>query len=271
MSEPAIRLVVSDVDGTLVRGDKTLSEGNVAAVARLRDAGIPFTIISARPPAGMLWIAERLGLTQPLGAFNGGTIVLPDGTVQETHRVPRAVAERVLALIERPGVVVWVFADGIWHLQHTDERHTPREVKSAGQQPTIVTDFDDLLDAVDKIVAVSDDQPFLDQVQREVTAAVGAEATVARSQTYYLDITALQANKGDGIATLAKAIGVSLAETAAFGDQHNDLPMFARAGLAVAMGQGPAEVRAKADEISTSNDDDGVAHAIDTFVLAARA
>lgn len=270
MSRREIRLVVSDVDGTLVRMDKTLADANVAAVARLRKAGIGFTIISARPPSGMLWIAERLGLDGPLGAFNGGTIVLPDGMVQAVARVPRAVAERVLAAIARADVMAWVFADGIWHTQRTDDVHTPREVKSAGQQPTIVADFAGLLDTVDKIVAVSDDAPLLDRLQREIAAAAGDNATVARSQTYYLDITARTANKGEGIAALADAFGVPLGETAAFGDQHNDLPMFARAALSVAMAQGPADVRAKADEVSTSNDDDGVAHAIDRFILADR-
>ena len=70
-----VRLVISDIDGTLVRGDKRLSDGVVAAVKRLQDAGVAMSLISARPPSGMTWIAERLGLTGEIGAFNGGTIV----------------------------------------------------------------------------------------------------------------------------------------------------------------------------------------------------
>lgn len=264
-----IDLVVSDIDGTFTRQDKTVSRGNVAAVRRLIDAGVQFTLISARPPAGIAWIADRLELDCPLGAFNGGTIFLRDGTVLETHRVPRAVAARTLALIDRPAVIPWVFAGGVWHTRETDELHTPRKIKSAGQEPTMVDGFDDLLDTVDKIVAVCDDDPLLDGIERDVAAAIGGEATVGRSQTYYLDITASRANKGDGIATLARVIGVPLESTAALGDQHNDLAMFERVPLAVAMGQAPLAVQSAADEVSRSNDDDGVAHAIDRFILRA--
>ena len=95
----------------------------------------------------------------------------------------------------------------------------------------------------------------------------GDKATIMQSQTYYLDVTALAANKGYGITLLAKAMDTPLAVTCAIGDQANDVPMFARAGLSIAMGQGPAEVRAKADEVTASNDADGVAQAISRIIL----
>ncbi len=262
-----VRLVLSDVDGTLVRNDKSLSDGVVAAVQRLKAAGIPMTLISARPPLGMLWIAERLGLTEPLGAFNGGTIVRPDGTILSAERLEPAVAKRALELIDRPGIIPWLFHAGRWHGGRLDDEHTPREVKAANQQPIVGGNLSTLLDAVDKIVAVSDDHAMLADLEREVAAALGKDATVARSQVYYLDITAPRANKGDGVAALARAAGVPLAQVAVFGDQRNDLPMFARAGLSVAMGQGPAEVRAAATHVSRSNDEDGVAFAIDEIIL----
>lgn len=267
MSAP-VRLVVSDIDGTLVRQDKTLSDGNVAAVARLQAAGVAMSLISARPASGVLWIAERLGLTGQVGAFNGGTIVQPDGTVVEKHQLDRATAEQALTLVRRPGVILWIFSEDVWHISAADAVHTPREVKSANQQPTPMgDDVGRLLDSADKIVAVWDDHDALARLEAEVAGALGARATVGRSQAYYLDITAPQANKGDGVAALARAAGVDLAQVAVLGDQRNDLPMFARAGLSVAMAQGPEEVRAAADFVSTSNDEDGVAVAIDRYLL----
>src|SRR6185295_15131427 len=95
---------------------------------------------------------------------------------------------------------------------------------------------------------------------------IGARATIARSQAYYLDITHRLANKGDGIAALARAFGVELAQVAALGDMTNDLPMFARAGLSVAMGQSPGCVRAAAGATATTNEEDGVADAISRFI-----
>ena len=101
----------------------------------------------------------------------------------------------------------------------------------------------------------------------ELDFALGENAEVSCSQTYYCDITHPLANKGDGIVALAAAIGVPLDETAAIGDMPNDIPMLKRAGLAIAMGQAPAAVKAEADWISATNDEDGVAKAIERVLL----
>ena len=267
MSAP-IRLLISDIDGTLVRHDKSLSDPVVSAIQRLQATGVPVSLISARPPSGMLWIAERLKLTGPIGAFNGGTIVQPDGTVVSADRLDRAVAERALHLLDRPGVVLWLFADGCWYARGPTT-HDDSERRAANIQPSPPTDFSTLLDRVDKLVGVSDDHDLLASMDGEVKQALGDGATVARSQPYYLDVTGRHANKGDGVAALAESYGVPLEAVAVLGDQRNDLPMFARAGLSVVMGQAPDEVKAKATHVAKSNDEDGVADAIDRFVLPA--
>lgn len=262
-----IRLVVSDIDGTLIRKDKTLSDGNVAAAHRLSEAGVPMTLISARPISGMRWIGGRMGLPGPFGAFNGGVIFTADGTILEHHTLDEGVARQVLAHLESYPIIRWLFADGAWFASEADGEHTPREVLSANVSPVLGPDFGDNAAHADKIVAVTDDAALLDRIEAEVKALVGDDATVARSQTYYLDITAPAANKGAGIAALARAFGVALDETAALGDQANDLPMFACTGFSVAMGQAPDHVKQAAKEVAATNDDDGVADAIDRFIL----
>lgn len=270
MSVLPIKLLVSDVDGTLVRGDKTLSQATIDAFGRLRAAGITATLISARPPSGMLRLAKALDIPGPLGAFNGGTLIDASGAVLSAQRLTPDVAAASLALLEAAGVDIWLFADGLWYSRDTRNIHTDHERLAADTEPTLVADFSGL-DQVDKIVAISEDHAGLAELEAKVIAAVGERATVARSQPYYLDITAPAANKGDGIVAVAKAAGVSLAETAAIGDMANDLPMFARAGLAIAMGQAPEHVRTAARFVTTSNDDDGVAQAIDRYILRTEA
>ena len=266
-----IRLLVCDIDGTLVRTDKSLSDANVAAVARLRDAGIAMALISARPASGMLWIADKLGLAGPFGAFNGGTLVKPNGTPEgETlcaERLEPGIAGQALGLIDQPGLIRWLFQKGRWHTTEDDARFAPRERVTTLQEPVVATDFALLMQDVDKIVAVTGDEPRLAELEREVAEALGGDANVIRSNPNYLDITAPRANKGDGIAALATAYGIPLADVAANGDQRNDMAMFARAGLAIAMGNAPPEVQAAAGHVTLSNDADGVAHAIDTLIL----
>jgi Cof subfamily protein (haloacid dehalogenase superfamily) len=262
-----IRLLISDVDGTLVRNDKSLADATIAAVGKASAAGLPVTLISARPPTGMYWIADALDLDGPFGAFNGGVLFRRDRTVIARHGLEREVAETVLAMIREAGITCWLFADDEWLSSNDTDPHIPREVKSANIQPIITDDFTDRLDRVDKIVGVSDDAELLVALEARAIAAIGNGATIARSQPYYLDITAPTANKGDGVTFLADAFGVPLKDVVVIGDQANDLPMFARAGLSIAMGQATPEVQGKAMLTTAGNDEDGVAAAIADIIL----
>jgi HAD superfamily hydrolase (TIGR01484 family) len=92
----AIRLLVSDVDGTLVRDDKSLPDGNRDAILALAAAGVAISLISSRPPSGMLGFAASLRLAGPLAAFNGGTLFDPDGTIRFAHQLAAADAAAML-------------------------------------------------------------------------------------------------------------------------------------------------------------------------------
>jgi Cof subfamily protein (haloacid dehalogenase superfamily) len=262
----SIRLLVCDVDGTLVDQHKQLTPATIAAVERLRDAGIGFTIISARPCSGMLPIAETLGIDAPMAAFNGGIVFRRDGTVESHVTIDEGVAHGVFDLIRDAPVDRWVFADNQWHASTDQGVHVEHERVASNQAPIVTADFAALLDHADKITLVSDDPSVLGPLADRAKAAFGDKATVAMSQTYYLDVTALAANKGHGITALAAAFDVPLEFVAAIGDQANDLPMLAKAGFSVAMGNGPEAVRHAAQHVTLGNDQDGVAHAIDTLI-----
>ncbi|WP_254606318.1 Cof-type HAD-IIB family hydrolase [Sphingomonas bacterium] len=267
MSDGRIALVISDVDGTLVDRDKRLSSATVDAVRRLREAGAAFTLISARPPSGVLPLVTTLGIEGPVGAFNGGTIFTPDGGTVERHVVAAEVVRGMFELAAGRPVSVWLFSEGQWHADTLDNPHVAHERIAASQEPVVLSDMSALYDKTDKLTFVSDDAAMLGALVAEGQARFGQRATIARSQTYYGDITDLAANKGTGIEALAAAHGVTLAQVAVLGDMNNDLPMFDRAGFSIAMGQASPDVKARADAVSTSNDDDGVAHAIDTLIL----
>jgi len=264
-AEP-VRLVVSDVDGTLVDKNKELTAATIAAVENLKAHAVGFTIISARPRSGMMPIAETLRIDAPMGAFNGGTIFHRDGRIERQDFVPRDVVERMLALSEDVEVDTWVFADDIWFASTDQGAHVGSERRASNQDPVVRSDFADLYDRVDKITFVSDVPDILVDLRKQARPFEG-RATIMQSQTYYLDVTAQTGNKGDGITLLAKAMDTPLSATCAIGDQANDVPMFARAGVSIAMGQGPEEVRAKADHVTAGNDADGVAQAIAGIIL----
>ena len=261
-----VRLVVSDVDGTLVDKNKTLTPGTIAAVRRLDAAGVGFTIISARPMSGLKPIADALALDVPIAAFNGGIVFHRDGRIESHVTIDAAVATAVLKAADGLAVDIWVFADDRWYATSDQGTHVEHERVASNQAPVVTADFADVAARADKITFVSDDEALLRGLHAEIER-FDDRATIAQSQTYYLDVTALAANKGDGIAALAKAFDVPMAAIAAIGDQANDLPMLKRAGVAIAMGNAPEGVKAAAHHVTAGNDADGVAHAIDTLIL----
>lgn len=260
-------LVISDVDGTLVDQNKDLTAATIAAVQRLREADIGFTMISARPFSGLAPLAKRLLLDVPIGAFNGGLICRPNGEVLSRDVVDENVARGAMRLAEGEPVDIWVFADDRWFATSDTGPHVPSERLASNQEPVLCVNFDNLLDRADKITFVCDDEGVLDALRDRIVAAHDGAATIVKSQTYYLDITATTANKGDGISRLAEAFGVRLDQTVVLGDQANDIAMFERAGRAIAMGNATDEVKAHAADVTLGNDADGVAHAIDTLIL----
>jgi len=262
-----IALVVSDIDGTLVTDDKALTPATVAAVARLGRAGIGFTVVSSRPPVGLRAIARQLDIRLPMGAFNGATLVAPDGAVLSETRLAAPVARAAAAHLLRAGVDVWVFANGAWNLRDPDAPYADLEARTLPTGPTVVEDLDPLLEAASKIVGVSRESDRLAAIEEELARELGTQAAIHRSQRYYLDVTPLGFDKGAFLDRIAERVGVTRERVAAIGDGANDTAMFARAGLAIAMGNASDAVKARAARTTSGNDADGFAQAMDAFVI----
>ncbi len=264
---PPIALVISDVDGTLVTTDKQLAPATVAAVARLARAGIGFTIASSRPPIGLKPLIAALDLRLPMGAFNGSTLVAPDLAILSETLIPAEAAREAVARFEAAGLDIWVFADGAWNLRDPDAPYADLERRTLAAAPTVVPDLHPLLDRAAKIVGVSADAAHLATCEAEVAQALGARADIHRSQSYYLDVTPPGAGKGSFVDALSRHLGIDRARIATLGDAANDVPMFARSGLSIAMGNAAPAVRAAATRVTADNDSDGFAKAIDDFVV----
>ena len=260
--------VISDVDGTLVTGrDKRLTERAAAAVAALRERGILFTIISSRPPEGLRKLIGPLEITQQVGCFNGGTLVSPDLKIITEHLLPAEVARRAVDLLDKRGVQAWVFSGRDWLVRKIDAPYVAHEELTLGFPPKKVDGFGQALDTAAKIVGVARDFALLARCETEGRALLAGQASVARSQQYYLDITDPLANKGAALTEIAALLGVPLAQVAVIGDGGNDVAMFKLGGLSVAMGNASPDVQAEADLVTQTNDDEGFANAIETFIL----
>src|ERR1700726_4846377 len=261
-----IALVVSDVDGTLLTKDKTLTEGTRRAVRRLEESGVGFTIVSSRPTVGMRFLIEPLQITLPVGSFNGSSIVDSQLKPIEQHLIPVAAAQRGLDVLNEFGVDIWLFTNDIWLTRNPDGEYVPHEKRAIRADPTIVEDFAPYLSAACKIVGASSDAALLQRCEAAMQQTIGAEATAVRSQSYYLDITPPGCDKGTFVQAMAKRQGISTAAVATIGDMQNDLAMFRNSGLSIAMGNATDDVKEVATDVTASNEDEGFAKAIDMIL-----
>ena len=261
-----IKLVVSDVDGTLLTHDKVLTEGAMTAVGKLHAAGIGFTLVSSRPTIGMGFLIDPLSITLPIGAFNGSSIVDINLRPVEQHLIGANVAQRSLDVLNAFGADIWLFSNERWYTRNPDGEYVAHEKRAIKADPTIIGDFTPHIAEACKIVGASSDPELLRRCEAAMREAVGTEATAVRSQTYYLDVTPPGHDKGTFVDAMIRRLGISADEVATIGDMENDLPMFARSGVSFAMGNAADGIKQRATHVTDSNEHDGFARAIETVL-----
>jgi Cof subfamily protein (haloacid dehalogenase superfamily) len=266
-STQPIAAVLADVDGTLVTKNKVVTPRAIRAIELLHERGVLFAITSGRPPRGMRMLVHPLEMRGPMAAFNGGIIVQPDMTIVDERTIPEDVAPSVIDAIVAQGLYAWIYRQAEWYITDPEAPHAQREATTVQFQPTVVPTYDGLLDRVVKIVGVSDDHSRVARCEAAVQDQFGTHTSAARSQPHYLDVTHPTANKGVVIERMSQYYNIPLEQIATLGDQPNDVLMFQRSGLSIAMGNASEEVQRQATCVTASNEDEGFAKAIEEFIL----
>lgn len=279
---PTVRLLLADVDGTLVTHEKVLTQRACDAVARMRSAGIQFAITSGRPPRGMEMLIAPLALTTPMAAFNGGMFVKPDLSVIEQRVLQADVIEPTMETMRKCGLDTWIYRGTDWFVRDRHGPHVDREEWTVKFPPTVVPTFNGLTNNVAKLVGVSDDLESVRECETVVREQFASKihtrqtnsqrenlVSAARSQPYYLDVTHPEANKGYVVRRLSELLDIPIAQIATIGDMPNDIAMFQNSGFSIAMGQANEEVRSAATYTTSSSEEEGFAKAIETYVLNA--
>ena len=262
-----IALVISDVDGTLVTTQKRVTERTRQAVAALHARGIGFTVVSSRPVFGLAALVETLAIDVPVAAFNGGALASPRLDVIEQHELDGKVAGEIVKYLETQRLGIWLFTSEEWCTRDLSGAHVSHETITVQKRPTIVENFNAVIDRAIKIVGVSDDFARLAAVERQAQGSFAKQATAARSQNYYLDFVAPGINKGFAVEELSRTTGIPLAQVATLGDMENDVPMFRKSGFSIAMGNASDAVKAEARDTTSTNDEDGFAAAVERLIL----
>jgi hypothetical protein len=259
------RLIASDLDGTLLRPDGTVSERTRRALRRVREAGLQITLVSARAPQWLKPVADDLDLGAGYAVCSNGAVVYDfgrGGAILQ-YRLMSDVASRVVEALRSaaPGVA---FAC-------ERESATFREPHYVPLWPT--PGMDDRLDALafltEPVLKLIVQHPHLsqDELYALVAGICGDEATATISGEVLVEISAAGVTKAYALAALCEEIGIGANAVLAFGDMPNDIPMLEWAGRGIAVENAHPDVIAVADEITAACDDDGVAIALERLVL----
>jgi Cof subfamily protein (haloacid dehalogenase superfamily) len=228
----------------------------------------------------MAMLIAPLGLTTPIAAFNGGMFVTSDLSVMEQRVLQADVIEPAIETMRQHGLDTWIYRGTDWFVRDRHGPHVDREEWTVKFPPTVVSDFKGLTDSVAKLVGVSDDLDAVQRCEGAVREQFGGNiharqsnpkrdslVTAARSQPYYLDVTHPQANKGHVVERLSEVLDIPIGEIATIGDMPNDISMFAKSGISIAMGQADEEVRSAATYTTSSSEDEGFAKAVEDYIL----
>ncbi|ETY73246.1 HAD family hydrolase [Lactiplantibacillus fabifermentans] len=265
-----IKYLFSDLDGTLLNPEGVVSATNVAAITA---SDLPMTLVSARAPIEMLAPIQALHLNGPQIAFNGGLVFTYENeqiTPLQMHPLEQNRARMLLEFIQTsfPKVSLSCYTQDHWYTEHVD-RGVLAEQQLTGQQPTIANYETLLADETNrcfKIMIMTLDTVMIQKLAADLKALNYADISVKLSGQTYLEITSDLAQKSSGIAFIKDYYHLQTAETAAFGDGENDLPMFKSVGTAIVMANATPDIQQVGHWVTKSNADDGVAYAIQNYV-----
>lgn len=262
-----IRLVVSDMDGTLLTPDKQVTGQSLSAIRALERAGVPLCLVSSRPPGGMEMYFDQLGIRTPYGALNGGTLFNPDRSIRSRLSLDPQTVLDALNMLERQNVDAWLFRGHDWLVRNAQNPLVLAESRTVQTIPTQVADLSTCLHNIGKVAGSTANHAALQLQEADIGRKLAGRACVALSSKWFLDITPLHANKGHAVRQLADDYNISVDEVACIGDMNNDIPMLSIAGLSIAMGQATPDVQACAHFVTSANTQEGWARAITDIVL----
>lgn len=264
-------IIVLDLDGTLTNRDKVITPKTKKALMEIQERGKKIVLASGRPTDGVMPLARELRLEKYgsyILSFNGGMITnCRTGEVVFSRLLPVEANAKIIGLAEEERVTILTY-DG--HTLITNDAESPYSKLENKINCMEVRQIDDLKSYVTYPVPkflMMDDGDYLAMVEPRVKAAMGKNFSIYRSEPFFLEILPRGIDKAQSLARLLEILGLDKERMIACGDGYNDLTMIKFAGLGVAMENAVLPVRKAADYITMSNNDDGIAHVVEKFML----
>jgi Cof subfamily protein (haloacid dehalogenase superfamily) len=266
-----VRLIVADLDGTLLTSDHVVSPFTEAAIRAAQARGVLFTVATGKTFPSTVGLIRQFNITIPLICGNGTQVFAPDGSLVYEDPIPLDYALEAIGMAEARGFTPVVYtAHGLLTTVH--DANIAELLVHHEPLPDLVDDWATALRGryrAFKMVLMHRDHDRVSRFCDDLWRAFDGRAQIVRSGlASVVEVMPAGVTKGTALAHLVEHLGLALRDTLCLGDNCNDLDMICRAGIGVAMRHAPEEVRAAADYVTGSNDEDGVGQAIHRFVLA---
>ena len=269
-----IKLVVADMDGTILQPDLSISSRTIAAIQALRAYGIRFTFATGRADQLMKEYVDQLALQDPIISSNGSVIGNPFSAERVFEQgLDKDVIEQALDYLEQHHVMYMIYTkDGILCRENERSRFFEARNLTLPQHQRTTFVYDDhparLLQGqtVNKILIIEQDPTKYKRIHNWMRNL--PNTNIIRSQSQFIDINPNGVNKGKALQQLAEYYKIELSDVVAFGDHHNDIEMIQTAGIGIAMGNAVDALKEIADDIALRNDEDGVAIWIETYLAS---
>lgn len=263
-----IKLLATDLDGTLLRGGKPVSEGNIAAAQAAAQAGTIVTIATGRMYRAALPVAEALGLDVPIITYNGALIKSTSGKIYHEQYLDEDICRQIIDFAAERGWYLQTYSgDELYYSDYGEFAKRYEESQKVSGKNIGYADMRDKVEKMYKMLIITPDPAVTQEWMAQLNAEFGDRVTLTQSSADFIEIISPGVSKAAALVKLAGMLDIDIRETMAIGDANNDLPMLKAAGFSVAMGNAADDIKAVTDAVTGNCDDDGWAQAIDKYVL----
>jgi Cof subfamily protein (haloacid dehalogenase superfamily) len=267
------KMIVLDLDDTLLTDDLTISPRTKQALMDAQASGVKVVLASGRPTYGMKTIAEELSLKDHgsfILSYNGAKIInCRTGEELFSSTLPPETVHRLYDISQQEGVWIHTYVGDVIVTEAANQ-YTTIEGEITGLEVVVVNSFIDSVTAPVIKVLMVEDPAKLNAVEKKLQQEFAGELSVMRSKPFFLEFLESGVTKGSSLNHLIGKLGIKREEVIAIGDSYNDLAMIEFAGLGVAMGNAPDDIKHKADYVTDTNMNDGVAKVVEKFVLKSK-
>jgi hypothetical protein len=264
-----VKLVAFDLDGTLVGRDNAVSPRVLEAIAKMHDAGVIGCLVTGRMYRACIRYARELHFDAPVICYQGAAVIDPSTDEVLSHRaVPNDVVRDLVSWTQTDRMYLQLYRNDEYYCEGRN-RFSDLYASVAQVEPIVVPSLRETFafSEATKAVAIAD-PPEAEAYERKLVALLGSRAYVTRSLPEFVEVLNPAADKGDSLDFVTKRLGIPRESVVAIGDSWNDAPLLKAAGLGIAMGSAPAELKAIAGAVVADVARDGVAEAIERYVLA---